>query len=449
MDEFSSFCFTKIDSYTIRSLILRKKISLLIFILLPLTANAQHEHLMHMPMMRQETSTQLREETQMLAFYGSYPDTKEASGTSWQPESSPMKGNHFTHNGWNVMSHGYAFGIYDHQGGKRGANKFFSSSMFMVMADRKLSEGTLGYRSMYSLDPLMGKRGYPLLLQTGETYDGSHPLIDRQHPHDFFMEEALTYSYPISEISSWFGYLGLPGEPALGPPAFMHRFSGAENPEAPLGHHWLDSTHIAFGVITLGYVFDKFKAEGSAFRGREPNENRWDIEVPKLDSYSGRITFNPDKNLSFQVSYGFLESPEQLKSNVNEERTTVSAMYNRNFNNGNWQTTFAWGRNDKNPGLDTNAFLIESAVNFMKSNTIFSRFEYVEKDDLFEESDALSGKSYDVKKFTLGFLYDFLHLKGIDAGIGSSFNIHFIPDSLEQAYSSTPKSFMIFLRVKL
>jgi len=268
---------------------LNKIISLLFFISIPLMAYAQHEHAPHMPMVDDGVSAQLHSEMPMHAFYGVYPARREASGTSWQPESSPMEGRHFMYQGWDVMMHGYVFGIYDHQGGKRGDDKGFSTSMFMLMADRKLPVGTVGYRSMYSLDPLMGKRGYPLLFQTGETYDGIHPLIDRQHPHDFFMEEALTYNLPLSEESSLFGYFGLPGEPALGPPAFMHRFSAMDNPEAPLGHHWLDSTHITFGVVTLGYVLDKFKIEGSVFRGREPNENRWDMESPKLDSYSSRL----------------------------------------------------------------------------------------------------------------------------------------------------------------
>lgn len=427
---------------------MRKTISLLCFIFLPLLAYAQDDHA-QMIMPQEEASARMPEEMPMLAFYGDYSPMRESSGTSWQPESSPVEGKHFRYHDWNVMLHGYVFGIYDHQGGKRGDDKGLSTSMFMLMADRKLGVGTFGYRSMYSLDPLMGKRGYPLLFQTGETSDGIHPLIDRQHPHDFFMEEALTYSLPLSQKSSLFGYFGLPGEPALGPPAFMHRFSAMDNPEAPLGHHWLDSTHVTFGVITLGYLLDKFKVEASAFRGREPNENRWEMEAPKFDSYSGRITFNPNQDLSFQASYGYLDSPEQLEPNVNVGRVTVSAMYNRNFENGNWQTTLAWGRNNKYPGFDTNAFLLESAVNFMKSHTIFSRFEYVQKDELFPEDDSRAGKSYDVKKLTLGYVYDFLHFKGIDMGIGGSFDIHFIADTLEEVYSNTPKSYMVFARVKL
>jgi hypothetical protein len=414
---------------------LKKAISFLAIICLPLMANAQHEHAAGMQMMQ--------------GFYGAYPQTREASGTAWQPESSPMEGLHFMSHDWNVMAHGYVFGIYDHQGGKRGKDKTFSSSMFMLMVDRKTSVGTFGFRNMLSLDPLMGKRGYPLLFQTGETYDGIHPLIDRQHPHDFFMEEAFTYSLPLSEKNSLFVYMGLPGEPALGPPAFMHRFSAMDNPEAPLGHHWLDSTHISYGVITLGCVFGAFKFDSSVFRGREPDQHRWGIESPGLDSYSGRVTFNPGKDLSFQASYGYLDSPEQLEPSVDVARITVSAMYNRSFKYGNWQTTFAWGRNDKKPGLATNAFLLESTVNFIKEHTVFTRFEYVQKDELFEEGDPLAGKKYGIKKFSLGYIYDFPEWNHVQLGVGSSYSMHFISRTLEGPYSRTPKSYLVFVRLKL
>src|SRR5687768_2320289 len=135
---------------------------------------------------------------------------------------------------------------------------------------------------MVSLEPAtIGKRGYPLIGQTGETADGKTHLIDRQHPHDLFMELAATYSRNISDTASVFLYVGLPGEPALGPPAFMHRTSGVDNPEAPITHHWLDSTHITFGVVTAGVVVNNWKLEASAFRGREPDQHRFDIEPPK------------------------------------------------------------------------------------------------------------------------------------------------------------------------
>src|SRR6266540_3983416 len=187
------------------------------------------------------------------------------------------------------------------------------------------------------------------------------PLVDRQHPHDLFMELSASYSRPLSDRSSVFAYVGLPGEPALGPPAFMHRFSGEDNPEAPISHHWLDSTHIAYGVVTLGYVFGNLKVEGSAFRGREPDENRYDIETGRLDSASLRLSYNPAADWALQLSRGRLKSPEESHPDADINRTTASAIYQRSFAAAAWQTTFAWGRNAPNHGDATDAFLLESA----------------------------------------------------------------------------------------
>ena len=177
---------------------------------------------------------------------------------------------------------------------------------------------------MLSPDPAMGKRGYPLLLASGETADGVTGLVDRQHPHDLFMELSASYSHPIGEGSSAFLYAGLPGEPAFGPPAFMHRLSIMDSPEAPISHHWLDSTHVSFGVVTAGLVVDGFKLEASRFNGREPDQHRWDIETGPLDSTSLRLSWNPTPNLALQASWAHLASPEQLApgENRSEEQTS-------------------------------------------------------------------------------------------------------------------------------
>ncbi len=199
----------------------------------------------------------------------------------------------------------------------------------MGMAHRPLGGGSLTLRGMFSLDPTMGKDGYPLLFQTGETADGVTPLIDRQHPHDFLMELAAVYSHSLSEAASVFLYAGYPGEPALGPPTFMHRFSGIDNPEAPLGHHWLDATHITFGVLTGGVVWNTFKIEGSVFNGREPDEHRWNFDPLRLNSTSLRLTWNPTANWSMQASWGSLNSPEALEPDIDQQRITASVSYNR------------------------------------------------------------------------------------------------------------------------
>ena len=283
----------------------------------------------------------------MRSAFGPYPMSRNGSGTSWQPDATPFDGLHFAPGDWQVMAQAFVNAIYDRQTGPRGGDKLFTESMAMLMADRPLGPGTLGLHAMLSLDPAMGKSGYPLLGQTGETADGATPLIDRQHPHDFFMELAASYSVRLGDSGAAFAYFGLPGEPALGPTVFMHRFSAMRNPEAPLTHHWLDSTHIVFGVATLGVSQGPLQLEGSWFNGREPDPYRWNIETRSFDSWSTRLSYNPVPELSLQVSYGDLKSPEQLEPEMRVRRTTASIIYQRRLGAGNWGTTFAYGLNRK------------------------------------------------------------------------------------------------------
>jgi hypothetical protein len=390
----------------------------------------------------------------MRGLLGSYPMSREASGTAWQPESTPHTGVHAMRDGWDLMAHGFATVIYDHQGSKRGGDKTFSENMLMGMASRDLGAGRFGLRAMLSAEPwTIGKEGYPLLLQTGETANGVTPLVDRQHPHDLLMELAATYSVPVGAAGdSLFVYAGLPGEPALGPATFMHRFSGMDNPEAPLGHHWLDSTHVTFGVATLGWIHQNVKLEGSVFTGREPDQNRADFESPKMDSWSVRVSWQPAPDWSLQVSHGSLHSPEQLEPAVDVRRTTASVMYNRPLTDGNWQTTFAWGRNTRDPGDSSNAFLLESAAT-CRRQTLFGRIERQENDELLGAHSEEFG-AFVVAKLSLGYIYDFVYRNNRRAGAGILGSVAQIPASLNgeepgRPYGEHPVSFMGFLRVRM
>ncbi|HEX2650789.1 MAG TPA: hypothetical protein VHN19_12735 [Burkholderiales bacterium] len=402
-------------------------------------AQAQHEH--------EHKHGEAQPSAAMGAQYGPYAFTREASGTSWQPDSSPHAGIHGRIGEWTTMTHGFANLVYDRQGGPRGDTKTFSASMLMVMAQRPAGDGVFGLRAMVSADPLMGKRGYPLLLQTGETAGGA-PLIDRQHPHDLFMELAASYSLRLAERRSVFVYAGLPGEPALGPPAFMHRFSGEDNPEAPISHHWLDSTHITYGVVTAGYVHGDFKAEVSRFRGREPDENRSDIETGKLDSTAARLSWNPTRDWALQVSRGRLKSPEALHADVDVRRTTASAIYHRDFGGVKTQTTLAWGRNAPTRGEATSSYLLEAAARLPGRHTLFGRAERVSKNELFPETDPLADRVFDVGKLSLGYVYD-LPLEGrFRIGVGTLVSRYALPADLKPAYGN-PTSFMLFARIAI
>ena len=389
-------------------------------------------------------------EMPMNGMLGPYPKSREASGTSWQPEAARHEGVHIMKGPWMVMLHGFADGVYDNQGGHRGDTKVFSNNMGMAMAQRPLGRGTLGLRGMFSVEPAtIGKAGYPLLLQTGETADGRTPLVDRQHPHDLFMELAGTYSL-ASGNQSLFVYGGLPGEPALGPPAFMHRFSGINTPVAPITHHWLDSTHITFGVVTAGAVVDRVKVEASAFRGREPDENRWNIETPKLDSHSFRLSLNPTDRWALQVSYGRIHSPEQLEPDVNQDRVTASAMVDGTWGDtGRWEGTLAWGQNRNDPGHRLDAFTAEGAFQSGDRHTVFARAERVQKDELFLAPDPRAGQIFTVGELTGGYRYDFLRRDHWRVGVGASGTLSFVPGGLRGDYGDTPASALLFLHAAL
>ena len=348
-----------------------------------------------------------------------------------------------------VMVHGVLNGVYSSQGGPRGDEKAFASGMLMGMAQRPVGDsGTLQLRAMLSPDPLMGKRGYPLLLASGETADGVHPLVDRQHPHDLFMELSASYSRKLSDRDSVFIYGGLPGEPAFGPPAFMHRLSIMDSPEAPISHHWLDSTHITFGVVTAGFVHDDWKLEASRFHGREPDEHRYDIETGALDSTAVRLAWNPTANWSLQTSWADVRGPEQLDPDENQTKWSASAIYTVPFGGGGWwSTTGAWGR--RSSGHETlDAWVLESAVKPNAAWTIFARAERTENNEL-TSAGGHHGPVYTVAKASIGAVRDWRISQHVSFGVGGLYAVNFVPDGLEPDYGGDPSGGMAFVRLKL
>ena len=388
----------------------------------------------------------------MVGAFGPYSLNREASGTAWQPDTSDHSGLHQTRGGWDLMAHGVVNLVYDHQGGARGDSKAFASGMLMGMARRPLGNGTLQFKTMLSPDPLMGKRGYPLLLASGETADGEEHLIDRQHPHDFFMEMAASLSQNIGRNSSVFLYGGLPGEPAFGPPAFMHREAIMDSPEAPISHHWLDSTHISFGVLTAGVVLDRFKIEASRFNGREPDQHRWNIETGPLDSAAVRVSWNPTSELSLQGSWGKFKEPEQLEPGVDQKRWSASALFAHEVA-PNWKLagTMAWGRKTVDHHGETwrdDAFVAEAGLKH-RAWTLFSRGEITENRELLDDEEE-HGDAFRVGKVSVGAVRDFRLSEHFSIGAGGLFALNFVHDALEPFYGKRiPKGAMGFVRLKL
>lgn len=387
--------------------------------------------------------------------YGSYPMARESSGTAWQPDSSEHMGVHVMSGDWTLMGHGVVNLVYDHQSSDRGDDKAFVSGMLMGMARRPLGDGTLQFRAALSPDPLMGKKGYPLLLASGETANGVDRLIDRQHPHDFFMELSASVSQDIGSRSSAFLYAARPGEPAFGPPAFMHREAIMDSPEAPISHHWLDSTHISFGVLTAGFIHDRFKVEVSRFNAREPDQHRWNIETGALDSTTARVSWNPTRTLSLQGSWGHFEDPEQLEPGVDQRRWSASALWAEEIAPG-WKAagTLAWGRKsveDHGERLKDDAFVVEGSLKHGPW-TMFARAEATENRELvpIDEEAEHHGPAFDVGKVSLGAIHDFKVAERLALGIGGLFSLNFVPGELENAYGgNNPMGAMGFLRLKI
>ncbi len=391
----------------------------------------------------------------------SIPMDRMGSGTTWIPEAAPVPSRHFMLGSWNVMAHGFVWAQYDIQGGPRGDDQLGSLNWGMLMASHELAGGQFEARMMLSVDPAtVTGRGYPLLLQTGESYEGQ-PLRDRQHPHDFWMEVGALYQRPISQNLAWSLYVAPSGEPALGPVAFMHRPSAMDNPSAPLSHHWQDATHVSFGVLTAGLFSRTWQIEASRFNGREPDEHRWNFDPIRLDSWSGRVTFNPGVSWSFSAGAGHLESPEASHADESMQRYTASALHGRKVGNeGQSATAFVWGANRHGEAGDlTHSWLLENQSILDRRNTVFGRLELIQKSAAelgagSELTDPLPGgdihdATFNIAAAQLGYIREVARTRWATIGIGAAGTVNLVPKLLEETYGSrTPLGGFLFLRLR-
>lgn len=372
---------------------------------------------------------------------------REGSGTAWQPDASPMFMKMLpSRNGMELSAMGSMVGGYVNSGGSRGSKEFFTDSMFMLMGRKEASGGVFGLDLMASLDPIInGVKGVPDLFQTGETAH-SQPLVDRQHPHNLYAEAAASYSKALAPNWSGFLYGGPIGEPALGNVMFMHRPSDMEVPEAPISHHWFDSTHISFGVITAGAVYqNKWKLEASAFNGHEPGENRYIFGPIALNSSSARVAYNPNANWSYSASYGYLNSPEELSPGANERRVTASAAYSRDLANGdNLSIGAYWGqKNIRSAGERSNAYELEATL-LKGANSYFARFERVDEDELRQ----VPAGNYKVSKLLFGTVRGIGSKDGVDYGLGLYAGVYDFPSALQPYYGKHPMTLGVYLRAR-
>ena len=418
-----------------------------------------------------------------------------SSGTSQVPRSAGMDMLSWRLAGWGLMLNGELFGIYSDQTGPRGRDKIFSTNWVMAMASHRLGPGTLTFRSMLSAEPAtVTSRRYPLLFATGETAYGV-PIINGQHPHDFFMELAAMYQIPLGERATLTFYGGPRGEPALGPTAFPHRISSSEDPMAVISHHLQDSTHIANNVATVGITYGPVTWEVSGFHGHEPGEDRWVLESGGIDSLSTRLTITPTSRWSGQFSIGRINHREATHPLRPSLRTTASLMYVRPLSKGHWATSLIWGRNNdltytqlpnvpvlppqrrsfgledfarpplrpqhivtvptRIPGQIYNSFLGESTLK-LGDNWIWGRVESADKDStlLYEEAPFVllvdETRYARVQAYTAGYERELPRPAAwLQTGVGGQFTLFHAPPQLEPVYGANPKGVQVFLKLRI
>jgi len=379
----------------------------------------------------------------------------DTAGTSAEPASMPHEMLMTQRGPWMLMFHGGGFFVSQQQTGPRGADKVFGASWLMPMAQREFGPGTFTARVMLSLDPAtITDRRYPELFQLGETAFGK-PLVDGQHPHDFFMELALLYDVKLGKNTLLSFYAAPVGDPAIGPEAYAHRVSASEDVLTPLGHHLQDSTHIANDVVTVGLTYKIARVEASAFHGREPDEDRWDIDTGAINSWSARLTINPAANWSGQYSITRLKSPEQLFPAESTLRMTASATYNRPFARGNWASMLLWGRNRDIPsGQVFNSYLAESTVRFAQHNYAWTRIENVDRtNELLRGSNPLPPRFDErflarVQAYTFGYDREFNFFPHVSTALGGQYTLYAAPSSLNSIYGAHPMGFLSFVRFR-
>jgi hypothetical protein len=392
---------------------------------------------------------------------GHHPMTSEAvaflmgqsSGTSRQPAAWPMPMSMTPEGSWSLMWMGQAFVVGTAQSGPRGDDGFYSTNWGMLGAARPIGDGALMLRTMASLEPLtISDRRYPLLFQTGETAFGE-PIVDGQHPHDLLMEASVQYVRPTGGAGLIDLYYAPVGDVALGPVAFPHRASALEIPQATLSHHWQDSTHIASNVFTAGWSTRVVGIEASGFRGREPDENRWNVDFGKMDSWSTRLRAAPSRNWSLQGSVGRLHEPE-VSHPGDVVRATASLHHFVARPNGSaWATSLIWARNYKTiEKKATHAVVAETTVSLGDRDHVSARLEWSQRDELFSDHDpspAAGDTAYDVTSFTLGYTRDLILVPGLRSGIGANVTGYAFDDALKPSYGNRPFGVSVFIRLRL
>ena len=376
-----------------------------------------------------------------------------ASGTSAEPNSTPLPMLMTMTGKWMLMFHANIFVLDQQQSGARGGDKFFSTNWFMGTAQHKLGPGTFTGRLMLSLEPAtISQRRYPPSLSARrnclwQAHRGRSASPRFHYGIGRFVRSKNGREQPAFAVFRSGG----------GSCDWTNRVcaSASENPLATLGHHQQDSTHIANEVVTVGLTHGMLRIEGSGFHGREPDEFRWDIDTGKIDSWSTRLTVQPGKNWSGQVSYARITSVEALFPNEDQARLTASVMYNRRLHDGNWASTVLWGRTRSIPDNSIfNSYLLESTLRFRTRNSLWTRVENADRSNELVSGgnplrpgfrESVIGR---VQAYSFGYDRDFHIVSHLGSALGAQFTTYGVPGALQPIYGSRPLGFAVFARLR-
>jgi hypothetical protein len=412
-----------------------------------LAATARAAHAQDMPGMDHSAHMEMPMDGPLGLGHG-----REASGTAWQPDSTPTRAAMWHKGSWMLMLHGQLFAQYIDTTGDRGDRQFGSSNWIMAMARRDLAGGQITGRAMLSGDrATLGICGYPDIGQSVSKC--GERLRDLQHPHDFFMEIGADYRRALNDRVAIQVYGGPAGEPALGPAAFPHRLSSLPNPLSPITHHSLDASHISFGVVTGGAYGRRWKAEASAFNGRHSDTERYGFDLAPMNSYSGRVWWLPSAAWSIQVSSGWLRAPEAHNhtpgaTDITMNRTTASATYHRVSDGRVWATTVAWGQN-REKGVTTTGALGETAFDVTDRDTLFGRAEILDRTSVDVNFSTLELQTFGTAKVQAGYQRIIGRFGGFEGSVGGAAAVAIVPETLNLVYGGrTAAEFSVFVSIR-
>ena len=273
------------------------------------------------------------------------------------------------------------------------------------------------------------------------------PLIDYQHPHDLVMnlggsgdDDGRPYDYPCRRLCR--------GRSAAGSPAFMHRPSAAENPQSPLAHHYLDSTHITPGVVRGGIGRNGFRLDAGVFRGREPDDNRTDFDLGALDSFAVQLSWAGGP-WSAQVSNGWLTQPEPVTP-YDATQTTASVAYFAGDERRSTAWLAAFGQKREFHG-NFEGYLLEGTWRRRARHTLYSRAEWVIKDILDAGYHPIgtphTHRKSPIGAISMGYVNDLVRGRFGMFGVGGDVTGYSTASNL-QDWSGSPWSFHVFVRYR-